>query len=168
MKRLLALLILCSTVTSCGILGYNGASGKYCQYLDGYWGQWESFFAMTTGAFQGDPGNFVVYKNGSHPSDFCFRISSRGFDKSAVKKNSWEKLSGTIEFYSNHPAGGQSASKSFVSSTLGFLDGKAIGNEVVVKRPATIDIQRVSGGYLYNVFFDNVGFAIVIPWDRAR
>lgn len=44
---------------------------------------------------------------------------------------------GGVQF--NVYMGGQSASESYVRSFLGFLDGKAIGNE-----------------------------SIVIPWDRAR
>ena len=166
MKRILSLLLLIALSCGCGTLSYNTTYGKYSRYLDGYWGQWEPFFATETFEFQGEPENFVVHKAENHPSNYCFRLKVKDLDPAAVKRNAPATFTGTIEFFAYQPASARKASDIFVRRSLGFLDGKVVGSETHMTRPAKIEMQKVSDGYLYTVYIDDVGFSIVVPWKR--
>ena len=83
-------------------------------------------------------------------------------DKDAVKKGAGTKFTGTIEYFA-FQAAGRKASEDFVKRSLGYLDGRVVGSEPLVKRPVDIEVQKISGGYLYTFLFDGVGFSVVIP-----
>ena len=77
-KRIITILWGVLLISGCGVYKNNIS---YCQYLGGYWGQWEIYYNYSDGwnygikwAYWGEKDSFVVYEQGNHPSDFSYRI----------------------------------------------------------------------------------------------
>lgn len=148
-----SLFVLLFLFTSCGV-SYKDMS--YSTYERGYWGNWHYYSERTKWAFQGNPGNFIVYNAYFHPGDFCYRITINNYNDYRVSSSGFTEFSGTIECYD--------PSMYFIRYELPSL------NPVVkpVKHNARIKVKKEKKYYLYNVFFDDVGFAVTIPWQRFR
>ena len=146
---------------SCGMLNNTMSTS---QYLGGYWGQWKE---LSQWSFYGNPGEFVVYRRGSHPSDFCYRVTLTGFNKWSLKDGEWRNYDGWVEYHSiyTRPYRYKESSQYFVQYDVPSL-GKS--GDQLVKRPAKIKVQKKKSGYTYNVFFDDVGFAVTVPWQNAK
>lgn len=151
--------------TGCGVLG-GGAPNyrvQYSQYLGGYWGQWKTFYDW---AYYGRPSNFIVYGRDRHPSDFCFRLTVNNF--SSLTKGERRSFSGTVEYTlgvgDNVASRNGYFSRWFVENDLPNLSHGYYSKT----RPASIIIERKGNLYYYNVLFDDVGFAITIPWKDKR
>lgn len=163
-RSLLILLLFGVLVSGCGVLGGGVANSRvqYSQYLGGYWGQWKTF---TEWGFLGQPNSFVVYRGrDQHPSDFCFRITVNNFASNYLPKGEKRSYSGSIEYSLNNNDSNATRnghySRWFVENDLPYLSH----HYYTKTRPASIVIEKKGKLYYYNVFFDDVGFAITIPW----
>ena len=168
-KRIIGTLLGVFLISGCGLI-YNDIS--YCQYLGGYWGSWENYYEYNNGwgygtkwSYQGKRDNFVVFEYGKHPSDFSYRISITSFDDKSLPKGEWKEYRGYVEYHTNHPVYSSGDSEYFVKYTLPYL---SCSGEYVIRRPATIGVNRGSQRYTYNVLFDNVGFGVTIPWKYSK
>lgn len=141
----------------------------YSTYEYGRWEEWMPFdldeiaFGNSL-TFKGIPDNFVVYKKkGGAPNDFNFRITVNAFNEKKIKKD-FTSFQGYVEYRCPPFA----TNGSFNEKAKGFLLGLSIPSTIgdLIKRPATIRILRQGkSGYVYNIFFDDVGFALTIPWS---
>lgn len=161
---LLSIIIVGLLTTGCGIMGGGTANSKvqYAQYVGGYWGQWKTFYSW---GFQGRPNSFVVYRGrDTHPSNYCFKITVNNFTSNYIPKGEEKSFSGTIEYTTNvndnNPSRYDYHSQWFVETDLPSLSY----GYFKTTRPARIVIEKKRNLYFYNIFFDNVGFAITIPW----
>ena len=159
MKKIILLLSLLCVFSACGILTYSNYPFGHCAYIGGYWGDWERYY---TYKFQGTPGNFVVYYEYDHPSDYGYRVMISNYNDYRVTKNDWAEFQGSIEYkvseYSLQNNTYKELSKEFVSRSRPTSIG------VNIKRPATISIKKYGSAYLYNIYFDDVGLGVQIPW----
>lgn len=155
---LLSVLLVTTIVTNCGI---TSKDMTYSTYERGYWGQWYSYPDFVRWAFKGNPDNFVVYLYRHHPSDFVYHIQINNYNSYRVSSGNFEQFVGTIEYrkpYNNY------SSADFIHRSLPELS--SYGD--IVSRPAKISVKKESRHYVYNVFFDDVGFAVTIPWQKAK
>lgn len=164
MKKIVWLLTCCSLLSGCSILfPPDPLSFSYAQYIDGYWGKWEKFYSET---YQGSPRQFIVYNKYGHPSNFCFRVTITDTFNEYTVPDDFVSFNGYIEcrgtqWHDRKPFTLQEQSRFFVR-----LPTKSSGN--IIKRPATIRIMRIpKRGYVYNIFFDDVGLGLTIPWKAA-
>ena len=159
----LAIILTCFVVSGCGILGGGAPNSQvqYSQYIGKYWGQWKTFDDW---AFQGRPNSFVVYSRDSHPSNYCFKLTINNFFTNYLSKGEERRFSGTIEYTSGVNDNDASRvgyfSRWFVENDLPYLSH----HYYTKTRPANFIVERKGNLYYYNVFFDDVGFAITIPW----
>lgn len=161
MKKFLLLLTCCSLLSGCSILfPPDPMSFRYSKYLDGYWGNWENFFYA---AYHGSPQQFTVYNQHGHPSDFYFRVTiTDTFNEYAIPDH-FVSFKGYIEYRQKD---GYTTIKEFSRGFVNFPDVKNYGN--IIKRPARISISRTpKRGFVYNIFFDDVGLGLTIPWKAA-
>lgn len=168
-KRIITILCGVLLISGCGVYKNNIS---YCQYLGGYWGQWKNYYNYSDGwgygtkwAYWGEKDNFVVYEQGNHPSDFSYRITILSFDDKKLSKGEWKEYHGYVEYHSSKPYYSSGDSDYFVKNKLPNLSSYG---EYIIKRFATIKVQRGSPSYTYNVFFDNVGFGVTIPWKYSK
>ena len=82
-----------------------------------------------------------------------------------VSKGEWKEYRGYVEYHSSNPYYSSGDSDYFVKNKLPYLSSSG---EYIIKRFATIKVQRGSPSYTYNVFFDNVGFGVTIPWKYSK
>lgn len=165
MKKILLLLTCCSLLSGCSLLfPPDPMSFRYSIYLDGYWGKWSDFYTAT---YQGSPQKFTVYNPYGHPSQFYFRVTiTDTFNEYAIP-DSFVSFKGYIEYREIDYHLGRTPtikefSRNFVTSPSTFNSGK------IIKRSATISISRTpKRGYVYNIFFDDVGLGLTIPWKAA-
>ena len=94
-KRIITILLGVLLICGCGVYKNNIS---YCQYIGGYWGQWKNYYEYNTyggygtrWAYWGEKDNFVVYRQGDHPSDFSYRITILSFDESKLPKDEWKE-----------------------------------------------------------------------------
>lgn len=168
-KRIITILLGVLLISGCGVYKNNIS---YCQYIGGYWGRWKNYYEYDTyggygtrWAYWGEKDNFVVYRQGDHPSDFSYRITILSFDENKLPKDEWKEYRGYVEYHSYDPSYSSGNSEYFVRHQLPELSSS--GN-YVIKRWATIKVKRGSPSYTYNVLFDNVGFGVTIPWKYSK
>ena len=149
--------------SSCSII-YNRMTTN--RYLDGYWGpQWKE---LNGSGYYGNPGRFVVYNHAyyGHPSEFSYRITINNYDDSSLSNGKWYVFSGAIEYHTvSAPSSYKEASRNFVKYNVETLSK---GGNYSVTRSAQIKVHKDKNGYTYNVFFDDVGFGVTIPWPYAK
>lgn len=161
MKRIIFVALIAITLVcpGCGILIDGTGSGNqrpnfFCTYLNGYWGDWESFPDYLF-KIRGNPDNFIGYSASSHPSQYQFKVTVNGFDKSVLKKLKEKDYSGSIET--------NGFSRSFVT-VLPYApptDGRNM-------RTYSARIKVFYKGhdrYVYNIWFDNVGLGLDITFQ---
>lgn len=146
--------------------GNSGGDAYYCQYVDGYWGQWQKVVAFRP-QFIGRPDDFGVGFMTSSPRLYFAKIRVNGFNKKDLKSNgSFTEYSGTIE-YTIHD-GKPENRHNILKQSRAFVEyfGKIEGSETIT-RPVTIKIckGRRRGAIIYNIFFDHVGIGLDIPWN---
>ena len=144
-------------LSACGaIASLTGArSVQYATYIDGYWGNWEE----SSCAYQGNTGRFILYNGYSHPSNFYVRLSVYGSASFPTQNDETKSFRGTIEFRNV-----EDDAKSFVSHIP--VSFKSYGE--VYSRAAEVHVTKKKEGLLYNVFFNNVGLALYVPWKYAH
>lgn len=168
MKKFLLLLTCCSLLSGCSIL-FPSTPMHFCYstYENGKWGQWFYFdvdeqLVGSSLTFQGTADNFVVYKKRGTPSDFKFRITVNDFNTKKIK-DSFISFQGYVEYRCPPFA----TNENFKEKGKAFLMVLSLPSTRgdLIKRPATIRILRQGkSGYVYNIFFDEVGFALTVPW----
>lgn len=163
MKKIILIIASLYMFWGCGMLYSQQSYNQYATFIDGYWGPWKSYFSSSV-RYAGGPASFTAYDIRNHPSDFCYRINYWGFNKNDIKTNQWTTYEGTIEFYAYNGNSDIDASRSFVKSGLSYLESSFGVLNKLFKREATIKVKKEHGLYLYNIYFDGVGFAVAIPW----
>lgn len=146
-------------LTSCGIAHKDMS---ICTYERGYWGRWTNYSEFTRWAFQGRPDNFIVYNSFFHPSSFCYRVIINNYNSYRVNSGRFEEFSGTIEVFS---FGNNFTASDFIHYSLQSLEP---GTGKLVSYNAKISVKKENKQYVYNIFFDNVGFAVTIPWQKSK
>ena len=128
--------------------------------MDGYWGSWKPLYNW---AYYGTPDDFIVYAKHNHPSNYCFHIRIKNFNPQWVQNNEYQSYAGTIAYTTSLNAYDIAQnSKWFVDVELGLLSH----GEYSRTRSANIRIQKTGKLFYYNIFFDDVGFGITIPWKK--
>lgn len=159
MKKLLftLMLLLLSTVA----MAFRGSL-----FINGYWGQWEDLswhFAIS-----GYSNNFVLHERGEHPSNYFVHVAINNFvpptkdeKKYHIKNNLWYEYTGTVEYFVDEAS---PTIESLLKSgwiAWSITSANEISHHVKRTASATIKIAPYKDNpQTYNVFFDNVGFAI--------
>ena len=161
LNKLIVLFALIPLISSCRtLLNMSIDSDVYfCEYRGGFWGEWSRSIMFCTA--KGSVGNFVLYPDSVHPSEWGTRVYVNGLnDLKQLKKGEWYEYSGTIEYYST---------KSTLALAIEDLVRNAISCHVrpvsgnLFSIPATIKVRKGTGRIVYNILFDNVGIGIQLP-----
>lgn len=162
MKKIFLLFSLLCCVTLNSSAQLTGAC-----YFDGYWSQWHSFGSGTK--IKGNYDGFIIYldKEGPWEYRFKFTINNLKFPnkkqrKKDIKADKWYEFTGTVEYY---------ITDKYLSVLSIFRDAKKplfapakldsgrptkkITSNATIKIAPFKDVPKV-----YNIWFDNVGFAI--------
>lgn len=140
---------------------------SYNQYINGYWGEWNH---LDNGlwTYKGNPDDFVIYHPWLHPSTYYFRVKIFGYSDNELKKNKEMKYAGTIEYQSRETK--TIGKYDYKQQSLKFVNNPIEAPTDVIssgytKRVATIYAYYKKGGAIvYNVWFDDVGLGLTIPW----
>lgn len=167
MKRIILFSLSALLFTGCGIFSnMSNSQVSYNKYIDGFWGNWETFNPFSNVSFYGTPGNFIVYQGYGHKSDYSLKIVANNCflstkDKTAIKSHRWYEYKGTITYrtYKRY-----NSSKDYIKA----FDYVLISGTYEVTRPATIKVYPMKDRYCYNIYFDGVGIGLNIPWQIAR
>ncbi len=138
---------------------YNSWDGRIhtFMYYDGYWSQWNDTYGVT---IYGSYNGFKMYNESYGPWNHFFSFQTTG---SASPNGKWNVYSGTVEYFleSNYrnirdkfKSCGQYSNNAFVRQ-----DEFGKQNRKVVSK-ATIWVEKGSKPQVYNIWFDDVGFAI--------
>lgn len=128
------------------------------------WGQWKE--SMTLSYSNGylivkiDRGEYVIYKNFDHPSNYVFRVKINNFyidknkksRKEHIKNNEWYEFTGIVEIYTD--------SETFISQFpyVPTHDKPEIKSNMFSAR-IKVEPYKKSPKTL-NIFFDNVGLGL--------
>lgn len=159
--NLVTLVAVCFLTTGCSALFGNSDQVQYSQYIGGYWGRWHT---LPDWEFYGTPDNFVVFRHGRHPSEFTFRLKVNQLNPHLVNKDNWQDFTGSVEFTTEMPTSYTDGSKWFIDNELPYL----FHGRYSRTRPARIRIIKQGRLFCYNVYIDDVGFAITIPWKEKK
>lgn len=144
-------------------VGYNY---KTSSYVDGYWSTWKP---MNTGvlSLSGNFHSIAIFDINAQSNFFKFTINnfhkpSKKEIKEHFKKNLWYEYSGTVEYYRTDEF---LTAKDQLSRFQMFLINHEAGhnNKPVVKQVSNAKIKIApykKTPRCYNIYFDNVGFAI--------
>lgn len=162
MKKVIILYCITMLLTACGSIYKLSCS----QYLDGYWGEWQS---IEYDKVEGQPDNFVIYGSNGHPSQFYVRVRINGYNSYVVKslkKDQSVDYSGTIEYPQRDM---RVSANAYSQQSRTWVEGlpylERWYDSVIIKRNASIRIFRnFDGSLTYNIFFDGVGAGFCIPW----
>lgn len=162
MKNYVAFLLYLCFCFGFPIKGYAQDYGmKYSCYYDGYWGAWCD--CVYYYSIYGNYGGFNFYYSSSHPSDYLFRFQINSYmppSKYEIKKH-WKSqqpfvYQGVVEYYVDQycPTAKDALKKYpiFVSNS-----------ESAIKKISAAEIRILpykKHPVCYNIFFDDVGFAI--------
>lgn len=141
-----------------------------CYQYNGYWSQWERNYFINKYNIYGNYSGFIVYKEGSHPSDYVFKFTIDSYvtpDKSTIRlhkrlKQSYE-YSGTAEYYVTEEYPTIDEILKLYSFPIFTSNSSSLYRNPAVKRKAkaTILIKPYKKHpRSYFIFFDNVGIGI--------
>lgn len=134
---------------------------KYSVYYDGCWGQWTD--CVYYYGLYGNYGGFNFHYSSSHPSDFLFRFQINSYvppTKDEIKRH-WKSqqpfvYQGVIEYYVDEYA---PTAKDALKNHPIFVSSSKYSTKKT--SPAEIRIMPYKKHpKCYNIFYDNVGFAI--------
>lgn len=147
-------------VCSCG----SASQVLVRSYEKGYWGDWENAQGPNGTrrfAVKGSPTDFTFYDSSVHPSNYCFRlVIDFGPVLSNQERQKWYTYKGTI-YFDKYRKWRDFSRYDVEKVSCHFYDEqtKRVNINVMIER---------SGRYIYEITADNVGFAITLPWQRAR
>lgn len=155
--KLIVYILVLSLISSCGITTSNMA---FSTYKNGYWGSWYNY--REKWAFYGTPDSFIVYNSYYHPSQFTYRVTINNYNSYRVSSGKFEEFSGTLEYFDELRS---LSADEFVTYTIDHLS-PGYGN--LHSHKAKILVKKEKYRYIYNIFFDNVGFGVTIPWHKVK
>ena len=146
MKKLILLIL--TAVSSLTAMGQ-----EYAACVNGYWTDWTSSWSIN---FRSTADGFILCSDSNKPWDYSFKCS---YDtRSGYKEDKWTVYSGTVEYYtsSDYP----SISSSLSRSPYPFVHPGVWSDARKHTVNAQIKIRKNLLGKTYNIYFDNVGFAV--------
>lgn len=135
----------------------------YCCFYDGYWGNWNY---TRNYKIWGNYDGFIMYISYNHPSDYCFKFQINSYiqpSKDEIKAH-WKSKQpfvyyGTVEYYVSYTYNVPTAKDVLKEFGMPYLTAKGDG----LKKVASAEIRIMpykKHPKCYNIFYDNVGFAI--------
>lgn len=153
-------------ITGCAaLLGSTQRTLTMSVYKGDYWGRW--FEPDRVSWTNSNPSNLALFGRNDHPSDFYFRVTVNG-PVVLMESAAWQDYTGTIEYWANVEEYWANSKKSdaFVSYVSSYNTDMFLlsRGSKMTKRPATIKVKVDKRTVTYNVFFDNVGIGVCVPY----
>lgn len=177
-KNVLALILLASTLLSCGPAGrafwFDEPGGvKYAVNVDGFWGNWwrEGFDFYGIVRYNGDLGDYAIYSRGDLPSNYFLRIHINNYSYKGDVFDGW------VEYYvsETYPTAKSVFTQAYKGGRLrAFPHPQWIENTVKRRAEATIKVLKRyrNAPTVMNCWFDDVGLAVditMVKWyDHDR
>ena len=166
MKRHILILLSIIVFTACGPtyrLSYN-------KYIDGSWGEWDVESHPGYVAY-GTPDDFVYYHSWTHPSQYVFKVKIYNFSTEKLKQGKGEGVDffGTITYRRRTHWGAYTIGMyDYKKQSRYFVDSPidADTNEFITRNAKIKAFYHRGGAITYNVFFDDVGFGLTVPWKK--
>lgn len=164
-------------LTLVGISNISSQSISTCCFFDSYWSKWEP---EPTTKVKGDYDGFIVYDDADGPWDYYFKFTIDSFTPTSKKqrqkdakekKTVWYEYQGTVEYYvplgeNLRPYTAYDLFKYAKKATFWPKERKNETDPPVKKviSKARVKIETYKKfPTCYNIYFDNVGFAISLP-----
>lgn len=167
------------SIPSFAQFGFNTYST--CAYYDGFWSKWDDRYTNIFDLY-GNYHSIAIYEANTHPSNFYFKFEIDNFqipDKKTIKNHyknkTWYEYSGWVEYNitDQYPTAKDALRNNpilFPNFPYVLPQQRGDTKPTVTKRVrATIKIEPFKKTpKVYNIFYENVGFAINLENNTFR